>query len=64
VNVRVLTEEEVHRIAFVTMRGWRYESDAWHKPGVERLETSWPDKTRMSGEFDLEDAYWKERENE
>lgn len=63
-RIEVLTEKDVYMAAFITMRGWHYESDAWRKPGVERLETSWPDKTRMSGEFDLEDAYWKEREHE
>lgn len=44
----ILTQYEVHQIAFLTQNGWVCsDRGVWTKPGKD-------------GEFDLDGAYWEE----
>lgn len=72
--VEVLTEYEVHQIAYLTMHGWTcssYSSEegAWTKPGFTReVEFRHPCncciKSHKIEEFDLDRAYWAQKEEE
>lgn len=64
-----LSVEEVHRIAFLTMKGWSLVGDEWTKEGFTRLKQH----TRGCGcctdeketpYFDLESAYWAQSERD
>lgn len=63
-NVHVLTEYEVHQIAYLTQNGWACNSQGeWRKEGKTRT-VNVPYSDGMIRETDtwcLDDAYWEEQ---
>lgn len=68
-----MDEQTVHRIAYVTVHGWVHDGDSWSKPGVTRTEVRTEPCGRScctrefqaeTSEWDLESAYWEERERQ
>ena len=57
-SVDIVSVEDIHRIAFLTIHGWELTCDSWTKDGFllsceSRHEQRW---------HCLEDAYWAQRE--
>ena len=68
-NVHVPTTEEIHQIAFLTMRGWELVGDQWRKEDKTRKETRHHrcgccDYQVDVEWFDTEAAYWEEKGDE
>jgi hypothetical protein len=62
-----LSEEDVHRIAYLTMHGWVLSYDGWEKEGFTHTKENTQScgcciKAEITLSFDLEDAYWAQRE--
>lgn len=62
-TVRVLSEEDVYRIALITSRGWRrIGPDRWVKKGTSIPVEEDPDNPNVPTVYSMEDAYWEEPE--
>lgn len=69
-------QKVAHRSTYLTMHGWTYDEydDSWSKKGVTRMVEARDRPCRCGGchrteekevsEFDLETAYWEERERQ
>lgn len=60
--VYILTEYEVHQIAYLTQNGWEANPKGeWRKAGKTHTVTHSDGETRESDVWELDDAYWEEQ---
>lgn len=59
-----LSQEDVYRISYLTMRGWTLSCGDWEKPGFERSIMGRWDREEPTTKFDLESAYYAQLETE
>lgn len=64
-EIHIPTTNEIHMIAYLTLHGWELSFDErqWKKSGFNHEVMNYRiDQMVESDEFNLEDAYWAEKE--
>lgn len=60
-SLEILTEEDVHQIAYLTQHGWELLGGRWQKDGFTLEYEEWGESVSTT-EWPRDRAYWAQKE--